>query len=294
MPKGSPFTALCRRAAELARPVAADLHAHTTASDGDYTPSQVVALAKAARLSAVAVTDHDTLAGVGPAAEAARPLGIEVIPGAELTAEFGGREFHILGLFLRPNDPRLTAALAAVCERRRERFRRFLAALEARGTRFPGGLAELVEQRSASLGRRHVATMLVNAGFARTRFDAFRRQLDAVASEVPPIHRTPAADVIRLIHDAGGVPSLAHPPEDVSDDTLRALRDLGLLAVEAAFPAAKPARSARLREAAERLGLSLTGGSDCHGPDPAGRAVGSRGVARADLAALRGLAGSPG
>ena len=76
MPKGSPFTALCRRAADLARPVAADLHVHTTASDGDYTPSQVVALAKAARLSAVAVTDHDTLAGVGPAAEAARQLGI--------------------------------------------------------------------------------------------------------------------------------------------------------------------------------------------------------------------------
>src|SRR5438309_2270729 len=152
MPKGSPFTALCRRAAELARPVAADLHVHTTASDGDYTPSQGVALAKAARLSAVAITDHDTLAGGGDAPAAGRQLGIEVIPGAELTAELGGREFHILGLFLRPDDPRLTAVLADVCARRRERFRHFLSALESRGTRFPDGLAGLVEQRSASLG----------------------------------------------------------------------------------------------------------------------------------------------
>lgn len=294
MPRGSPFTALCRRAAELARPVAADLHVHTTASDGDYTPSQVVALAKAARLHAVAITDHDTLAGVGDAVATGRQLGVDVIPGAELTAELNGREFHILGLFLRPDDARLTAALTDVCDRRRERFRRFLAALETRGVRFPEGMADVVERRSPSLGRRHVATMLVNAGFARSRFDAFRRLLHPAAADVPPIHRTPAADVVRQIRDAGGVPSLAHPPEDITDATLLALRELGLLAVEAVFPAANPARSARLREAAERLGLAVTGGSDCHGPDPAGRAVGSRGVARGELAALRELAGSPG
>ena len=293
MPRGSPFTALCRRAAELARPVAADLHVHTTASDGDYTPSQVVALAKAARLSAVAVTDHDSLAGVGDAVTAGRQLGTEVIPGAELTAEFRGREFHILGLFLRLDDVRLTAALADVCDRRRERFRRFLAALETRAVRFPEGMADLFEQRSVSLGRRHVATMLVNAGMARTRFDAFRRYLDPAATDVPPTHRTPAADVIRLIRDAGGVPSLAHPPDDITDETLLALRRLGLAAVEAVFPAAAVARTARVREAAARVGLAVTGGSDCHGPDPAGRAVGSRGVARGELAALRELAGSP-
>jgi predicted metal-dependent phosphoesterase TrpH len=292
MPRGSPFTALCRRAAELARPVAADLHVHTTASDGDYTPSQVVTLAKAARLNAVAVTDHDTLAGVGDALAAGRQLGVEVIPGAELTTEFAGRELHILGLFLRPDNSRLTAALADVCDRRRERFRRYLAALESRGVRFPDGRAELVETRSPSLGRRHVAALLVNAGHARTLFDAFRRFLDPL--DVPSIHRTPAADAIRLIRDAGGVPSLAHPPEELTDEALVELRRIGLLAVEVNFPASAVARTARLREAAERLGLAVTGGSDCHGPDTAGRAVGSRGVVRAELAALRELAGSPG
>src|SRR6476660_7365413 len=98
MPRGDPFTALCRQAAELARRVVADLHLHTTASDGDFTPSQVVAFARQARLDAIAITDHDTLAGVGEAQEAAG--GLRVIPGVELTAEWDGNEVHVLGLLV--------------------------------------------------------------------------------------------------------------------------------------------------------------------------------------------------
>lgn len=105
MPKGDPFTALCRQTAALSRRVAADLHLHTTASDGDFTPSQVVAFARAAKLEAIAVTDHDTFAGVGSALEAAAGSGLTVIPGVEVTAEWDGNEVHVLGMFLRSPSP---------------------------------------------------------------------------------------------------------------------------------------------------------------------------------------------
>lgn len=290
MPRGQPFTALCRLAARLSEPRAADLHVHTTASDGDYTPSQVVALARQSRLKAVAIADHDTLAGVGPAVEAAGG-GPEVIPGVELSAEFGGREVHILGYFARPDDRRLTEHLETVCDRRRERFRTFVARLGAAGVVFPKGLAELEAGRSTSLGRRHLAGLLVRTGAARNHHAAFQRYLLPISPEVPADHLTPAAEVIRLVRAAGGVCSLAHPPEGDEEALVTGLHSLGLLAIEAVFPAASATRTERLRGLARKLGLAVTGGSDCHGPGVAGRAVGARGVTRDELDALRRLAG---
>ncbi len=295
MPRGQPFTVLCQLAARLGQPRVADLHLHTTASDGDFTPSQVVAHARQAHLDAVAITDHDTVAGVAEAEVAARGTGLTVIPGVEATAEFAGREFHVLGYFVRPGDPRLAEHLEAVCDRRRERFRAFLARMAEAGAVLPDGLAEADVRRSVSLGRRHLAGLLVRAGVVRSRFAAFRRFLDPAAASVPPLHRTPAAEVIRLIRGAGGVAALAHPPEETGEELLTGLRDVGLQAVEVAFPAASLGRSNRLRELAGRLGLAATGGSDCHGPEAAaGRGVGARGVTRDELAALRRLSGAPG
>jgi predicted metal-dependent phosphoesterase TrpH len=291
MPRGQPFTALCRLAAGLSEPLTADLHLHTTASDGDYTPSQVVALARQARLRAIAITDHDTLAGLESAVEAAVG-GLEVIPGVEMSAVFGGREVHILGYFVRQDDRRLVEHFRVVCERRRERFRAFVSRLAAAGVTFPDGMAELEAERSTSLGRRHLAGLLVRTGAARNRYTAFQRFILPISPDVPADHLTPAADVIRLVRDAGGVCSLAHPPEGDEEQLLTGLRDLGIHAVEAAFPASTVARTVRLRGIARNLGLAVTGGSDCHGPEAVGRAVGARGVTRDELAALRRLTGS--
>lgn len=293
MPRGQPFTALCQLAARLSEPRVADLHVHTTASDGDYTPSQVVALARRERLQAIAVTDHDTLAGVGPAVEAAAGR-LEVIPGVELSAEFGGREVHILGYFVRPDDRRLAEHLATVCDRRRERFRAYVARLAAAGVTFPDGMAELEAERSTSLGRRHLAGLLVRTAAANSRYSAFQRFLVPLSPDVPANHLTSAAEVIRVVRDAGGVCSLAHPPDGDEEALLTGLRGLGLAAVEAVFPAAAVTRTGRLRGLARRLGLAVTGGSDCHGPEAVGRAVGARGVTRDELHALRRLAGSAG
>ncbi len=119
MPRRQPFTTLCQ---VLARSSRADLHVHTTCSDGSYTPDEVVDLARRSGLAAVAITDHDTLAGIGPARSAARGA-LEVVAGVEITAEHNGRVRHLLGYFFDPEDASLNAALAEVRTRRAERFR---------------------------------------------------------------------------------------------------------------------------------------------------------------------------
>jgi predicted metal-dependent phosphoesterase TrpH len=294
MPKGQPFTVLCQLAARLNQPRVADLHVHTTASDGEFTPSQVVLHAMREKLAAVAVTDHDTLASVVPAVEAAAGLGHAapaVIPGVEVSAEFAGREVHLLGYFVDPLDEPLARLLAGICERRRERFRAFVAKLAANGVEFPPGLTEAEEAKAVSLGRRHVAGLLVRAGVVRGRFAAFQRFVIPLTAEVSVNHRVPAAAALRAICGAGGVASLAHPPEEIEESALAELRELGIQAVEAAYPTAGAAHTTRLRVLAATLGLAVTGGSDCHGPEPISRRIGARGVTRDELAALRQLAG---
>lgn len=292
MPRSSPFTSVGRRLAELAPPNRADLHVHTTASDGEFTPQQVVAFARLAGLVAVAITDHDTLAAV-PEAQAAADGKIEVVSGVEITAAFAGREVHLLGHFVRTDHAELRDALARLCDRRRDRFRDFVAKLAAVGCPLPPDRVALVEQATRSLGRRHVAGLLVSAGFARNRTEAFHRFLSRVRGDVVPKLLLPVEEAIVLVRAAGGVSSLAHPHPDLSDDDFRTLAGFGLGALEAAYPWGRNSPAARLRAVSSRLGLAVTGGSDCHGPDPARRAVGSHGVTAEEFAALRGRIGSP-
>jgi len=288
--KRSPFTALCQQVARLAKPRRADLHVHTTASDGEYTPSQVVALAKQAGLCAVAVTDHDTLAAVAEAVATARTLSgpvIEVIPGVEITTEFDGRELHLLGYFVRTDHAELCTTLARLCARRRDRFRDYIARLAANGHAIPPDRARLVEEATASPGRRHVAKLLLDCGFARTRDEAFHRFLGPLRGTVMAKELIPIGDAIALAHAAGGVASLAHPPPTLTDDQFDRLAALGLDAVEAEYAWRRSSPGNRLRRTAARLSLATTGGSDCHGPDPAHRRIGTYAVTGDDLERLR-------
>lgn len=288
MPKGDPFTALCRQAADRDARVVADLHLHTTASDGDHTPSQLVHFGRNANLDVIAVTDHDTCAGYDAALDTLCTFGIprpEVVCGVEVSAEFEGSEVHVLGLFVDPENPALRAALAASCAARRERFRRFVRRLGEDGVKLDPGLVEVVERTSVSLGRRHVAGLLLRAGFARNRFDAFRRFLQPLASAVPATHLIPVAKAVELIRGARGLAVLAHPGERFDEDAIRRLAEVGLQGVEVRFPAANLSRTADLGRIAERLGLARTGGSDSHAV--ADRAVGSVGLSRAEWGALK-------
>ncbi|HEX4613607.1 MAG TPA: PHP domain-containing protein [Urbifossiella sp.] len=285
----SPFTALCSQLHVLASPPRADLHVHTTASDGEYTPSQVAALAREAGLKAVAVTDHDTLAGVPEAAEAARNFpepAVEVVPGVEITTELDGRELHLLGYFVRPDHAELADALRRLCERRRDRFFDYVAKLNAAGHAIPADRAELIAARTPSLGRRHVAALLVACGHTGNTNGAFYRFLHPLQKSVVPKLLLPIGDAVRLVREAGGASSLAHPPA-LTDDQFAGLRAAGLDGIEADYPFGRSSPGGRLREVAGRLGFVRTGGSDCHGPTPAHRRVGSTAVPLDRLDELR-------
>ncbi len=293
MPRRSPFTQLCGRLAELAKPRRADLHVHTTASDGEFTPSQVVALARQANLAALAITDHDTLAAVAEARAVAGEH-LEVIPGVEISAQFAGREVHLLGYFVRTDHTPLNAALGKMCKQRLERFRDFVAKLAERGCPIPTDRVTLTEESSPSLGRRHIAGLLVACKFAHHRTEAFHRFLGPLGRQVIPKLLLPVGEAIQLVHAAGGTASLAHPAPDLTDDAFRTLADFGLDAVEVEYPWGRNSPAARLREVARQFGFAISGGSDCHGPDPTHRRIGSYAITSDELNALRERGGLPG
>jgi predicted metal-dependent phosphoesterase TrpH len=288
MPRHQPFTVLCQEAARAPSSGRADLHVHTTSSDGAYTPAEVVDLARRVGLAAVAVTDHDTLDGVAPARAAARGR-LEVIAGVEITAECGGREVHLLGYFVRPNDRTLRAALDRLRDRRRGRFSEMVERLRARGLSVEeeaiAGLGP-----TTALGRRNLAQLLHDSGQVGSVREAFARYLADDGPVNLPKERLPLADAVALVRSAGGVTSLAHPSADLTLSGLATLRDLGLQAVEAAYPSFRAARVKELRAWAVALDLMVTGGSDCHGPGAPARAVGACGVTAEELAVLRASA----
>jgi predicted metal-dependent phosphoesterase TrpH len=285
MPAGQPFTSLCRQMASPPQAGRVDLHLHTTASDGSYTPAQVVELGRRSGLAALAITDHDTLDGIGAARAAARQS-LEVIAGVEVSAEFRGQELHLLGFFVNPEDVPLNQALAHLRQSRRQRFQEMVARLADLGVRLEGESGEEAKD-GVTLGRRHLAEMLVRSGHADSIRQAFQRYLGERGRANVPKHCLPVAEAIRLIRSAGGVAAWAHPANDCSEGTLRTLRDQGMQAVEVDFPSCRYSRQRELRSLASRLELAVTGGSDCHGPDHAHHAIGRCGLSREELEELR-------
>ncbi len=282
----SHFTDVPGRLAGLSRPRRADLHIHTTASDGEYSASQVGALARLAGLAAVAITDHDTLTPL-EAVHASAGDEIELIAGAEISVSFQGRELHLLGYFVRPEHPDLNRGLSRLCIARRERFHEFVVQLARSGINLPPDRVQLVAESSRSLGRRHLAGLLAECGFARSRNEAFHRFLQPLSRTMPPKCLLPIEEAIHLVRAAGGTASLAHPPLDLDAADFAALPGLGIDALEAEYPWRRLSRSAYLRDIARGLKLAVTGGSDCHGPDPSHRRIGSRGITLEELNALR-------
>jgi predicted metal-dependent phosphoesterase TrpH len=285
MPARQPFTQLCQTIARPATTGRADLHLHTTHSDGEYTPAQVVDLARRSGLAAIAITDHDTMSGIRSAVDAADGR-LEIIVGVEITAEREGREVHLLGYFVDKNDAELSAALHHLRDCRRERFRGMVQRLRDRGVSVDDEDVALAVAVPAP-GRRTLAALLHSRGQVGSVREAFARWLADGRPAALPKARLPADKAIALVRGAGGVTSLAHPSTNLTLPELTKWREMGLQAVEAEYPTFRTARVKLLRRWAEQIDLAVTGGSDCHGP--VGATVGARGVARDELEALRML-----
>ena len=247
-----------------------DLHLHTTASDGLCSPRELVEQAAAAGVTTLAVTDHDTMAAVDEVSARAHAAGMRFVPGIEITAIENGADVHILGYFLDADSPRLAAFLAAQREsrvRRVEAIAERLAALAVHIDVLP--LMEIASRHDGtSVGRPQVARALVAAGHAVDTNDAFERWLGRGRPGFVPRSGAASGEVIAIIHEAGGLASLAHPGTTRVDARLAALRDAGLDALEAYHSDHDPETRDRYLGLARDLRLLVTGGSDYHG-DPA-------------------------
>jgi 3',5'-nucleoside bisphosphate phosphatase len=286
MPSKAPFTRMCQAMSALRERGTADLHVHSTASDGLFSPQEVVAIARRAGLSAVAITDHDTLDGYLAVKET---LGIEIIAGVEISAEFEGRDLHLLGYLVDPDHADLSTALEQLRGQRRERFDAAAGRLRRAGASIEDSALRQLRDGGSTLGRRHLARLLIESKQAGSFFEAFARFLNKPEIMELPKARLPVAKVIELVRAAGGVASWAHPASNSTIEQMRHLRSFGLMAVECEYPFAKASHGRRLRAMAEELGLAITGGSDCHGPKPNNRAIGVKGISWSELNRMKML-----
>ena len=272
-----------------ARAPYADLHMHSTASDGALEPEALVETAAGLGIRALALTDHDTVRGVARAQQAGRDRGVEVITGCELTAYVGDVELHLLAYFF-SLDPAnaLLKLLEAFRARRRARALEMGARLRAAGVQVADRDILEAAGTADSIGQPHVAMALVNRGHAPNVDTAIRQYLrEGRPGHVAKLQLSPQ-EVIRAVHDSGGLALLAHPGLEPHDELIAPLFLAGLDGLEAHYPAhAEPIR--RFYAAlARRHGLVVCGGSDFHGkPFKPDVLIGAAGLTRAELRELR-------
>lgn len=274
-----------------------DLHSHTTASDGELSPTELVAFAVQHGVQALAITDHDTLAGLPEALLAAEGHpGFRLIPGIEITAHLdGARELHLLGHLVDPQAPGLLAHAEHQRVERTERMHRMVEAVCRLGlaVTFEDVLAEAA---GGQLGRPHLARALLKAGYVRSMQEAFARYLgDGRPGHVKREVLSPP-QAIDLIHAAGGTATLAHPGSSrMHAHDIERLAAWGLDGIEAHHADHVPSQRDHFLRLADRLGLTGTGGSDFHGPTTTpDRRPGSASTPPASMRALEARAGTRG
>jgi predicted metal-dependent phosphoesterase TrpH len=246
-----------------------DLHLHTTASDGRCTPRQLVERAVVGCLSVMAVTDHDTVAGIAEVQEHARAAGIEVVPGIEITAIERGADIHMLAYFVDPANAALATFLEGQRASRLGRIAAIAARLEELGK--PGVLGSLLadaEKSGRSVGRPQIARAMIAAGYVADMREAFDNWLGHHAPAF--VSRTgPAPEqVLDAVHRSHGLVSLAHPGRTKIDVRIPDLVAAGLDAIEVYHSDHDASALRRYRDLSRRLDILVTGGSDFHG-DPA-------------------------
>ncbi|MBA2291910.1 MAG: PHP domain-containing protein [Gemmatimonadales bacterium] len=241
-----------------------DLHCHSTASDGMLAPADVVRHAAVVGIATLALTDHDTTAGVAEAMETGREVGVNVIGACEFSVQVRWGEMHLLGYFLPVGNRRLEDFLVHARDGRDRRARAMVSRLNGLGLRIAFDDIRRIADGGA-VGRPHVARALLAGGHVTTIQQAFDRYIGTgrpafVDKELPPLR-----DVADLVHAVGGIVSAAHLKRHGTRTELAELRDHGLDAVETRHPSHDGETRATITEAAEALDLGRTGGSDWHG-----------------------------
>jgi predicted metal-dependent phosphoesterase TrpH len=250
-----------------------DLHAHSTASDGAVPPAELVQAAVNAKLQAIAITDHDTIAGNDEAVAAGLRLGIRVVCGCELSAYDGDFEVHLLALHIIDPDAK-GPALEGFQTERVERGRSIVERLATLG--YPVPFEDVIaEAGGGALGRPHIARVLIRAGFASDHRDVFDRLLGAGKPAYVPKPRLDVAEAIGLAHTAGALAVWAHPGRDGTRERLVRLTNQGLDGVEVRHPGHTPSDTVRLERLARELDLVPSGGSDWHGATEGYRVIGN-------------------
>jgi predicted metal-dependent phosphoesterase TrpH len=246
-----------------------DLHTHSSYSDGSLSPRELVQLAKEKKLRAIALTDHDTVAGLKEAAAAGVELDVEVVPGVEISAQYPPGTMHILGYYLNPAHPDLLEALKKLQQARADRNPKIIQRLQALGLDISTN--EVLDLSAGQVGRPHIAKALVNKGYASSIDEAFSRYLKKGAVAYVEKFRFPPDEAIDIIRKAGGIAVLAHPftlginkPDELAL-LVQELAEVGLEGIEVFYPGHTKEMVVIYEEVAARLGLVCTGGSDFHG-----------------------------
>jgi predicted metal-dependent phosphoesterase TrpH len=251
-----------------------DLHMHSNASDGTFTPEEVAGMAAGNGVQVFALTDHDTLDGLPAAASSASRAGIRLITGVELSVTEEGMDVHLLAYGFDESDPTLVAAIGRYREGRRERARKILARLKGLGIRI--SLEEVEEIASGgALGRPHLAEALLRGGYVETFNEAFQRFLGHHAPAYVPKPRVSLEEASTIVREAGGVTILAHPGTLNRDHLIPAWSRRGLDGIVVWHSKHDPSAVERYRGFANMHGLLMTGGSDYHGERTPGVVIGS-------------------
>jgi len=263
-----------------------DLHIHTTASDGSWSPEAVVRAAAKGGLDVIAITDHDTTAGFERAHAVGCEVDVQVVPGIEVSSTFQGRDIHVLGYFFAPDSPEILEHSERARTRREERMREMLALLGKQGIDLS---YEAVETAAGPdrvvIGRPHLAKALVDAGHAPSVPDTFINLIGDDSPAFVPMALLEPVGAVELILAAGGVPIWAHPPGDMVDTLLPSLIRAGLRGLEVYRPRNRRTQVLRYEAICRTSALLMSGGSDWHTPD-AGSELGDFHISADEIAGL--------
>ncbi len=245
-----------------------DLHTHSTASDGIYSPTELLTRAKEIGLRVLALTDHDTTGGLDEAAHAAAKLDIDFIPGIEINTDVSGGEVHVLGYFPEYARPAFQAILTVLRDARERRGQRMVELLNAHGIHVSWERVREIAQ--GAVGRPHVAKALLEAGYVQTIGEAFDKYIGTGLFAYVPRYKLTPEDAVRLIASANGLPVMAHPADLPGLDELRnwlpGLRDAGMVGLETYYGPYTEEQEQSLLALANEYDLIPTGGTDFHGP----------------------------